>query len=121
GVEYMWLPGHDPFADDGSRTRRGREPVDAPRFQMLGVFDELLTGYSESRGLVDPDGEFGSVLPLAYGPLPNLLLEGDRLVGQWRADRRGRRMSVSVRATRPFSTVDHDALSLEVERYAAFH
>src|SRR5690606_12470165 len=98
GVEYLRLPGHDPFAEDGPQARRGRRRVEAPRFQMLGVFDELFTGYSESRGLIDPDGEFGSVLPLAYGPLPNLLLEGDRLVGQWRADRRGRRVSVSIRA-----------------------
>ena len=120
GVEYLRLTGDDPATAVAQPAGRRNAATDAPRFQLLEVFDELFTGYRQTRGLVDPDGEFGSVLPLAYGPLPHLLLEGERLAGQWRTDKRGASLRLSYTTTRPFSADDHDALLVEARRYGAY-
>ena len=121
GVTYLWLSADEHAAEAVQRRARPAGDAEAPRFQLLEVFDELFTGYRQTRGLVDPDGEYGSVLPLAYTPLPHLLLEGERLAGQWRTDRSGASLRFTVTATRPLSREDEAALLAEARRYAAFN
>ncbi|HZJ10591.1 MAG TPA: winged helix DNA-binding domain-containing protein, partial [Trueperaceae bacterium] len=91
GTEYLWLA-HDRVPDES--------PGDAPQFQLLQVFDELFVGYRESRGLVDPDGEFGAILPIGFSRLMHVVLEGDRSAGRWRSDRRGKSLEITVQAIR---------------------
>lgn len=130
GAEYLRL------ADQPAPT--GTAAADR-QFRLLQVFDELFVGYSESRGLVDPDGEFGSVLPIGFSKMMHVVLEGDRLAGRWRSDKReaargggdasgGRRraerrtttLEITAAMTRPLSATDRRALERSVEAYGAF-
>lgn len=111
GVEYLWPAQDSP----------GRDCTDeGPRFQLLQVFDELFVGYRESRGLVDPDGEFGAVLPLGFSRMMHVVLERDRLVGRWRSDRRGEALEITVHSTQPLSKADRAQLEQAVALYGAF-
>lgn len=115
GVEYLYLT-------DGVPVGAGAEP---PRFQLLQVFDELFVGYRETRGLIDPDGEYGAVLPLGFSKMMHVVLEDGRLVGRWRRDRRGAREGggqvLSVRLTRPLTPADEAELRAAADRYGEFH
>lgn len=115
GVEYLRLAG-DPGPSDPSLVT---VPA-APRFQLLQVFDELFVGYSETRRLLDPDGEFGAVLETGFGELAHVVVEGDRLAGRWRQDRRGKAVELTVQLTRPVSREDREALEEAAARYGAF-
>lgn len=111
GVEYLWL------ADDPPRVEPG---ASAPRFQLLQVFDELFVGYSETRGLLDPDGEFGAVLHIAFSKLSHVVVEGERLAGRWRQDRRGEGLELTFELARPLDRYDIAELERAAARYGAF-
>lgn len=127
GDEYLWLAGTVPApAQSGAGGKTGRREGVGQQFRLLQVFDELFVGYSESRGLVDPDGEFGSVLPLGFTKMMHVVLEGDRLAGRWRTDKRRSEASrasgleVTLELNRPLSTADRRAIDAAVEAYGAF-
>jgi len=127
GDEYLWLAGTAPApAQSGAGGKTGRREGVGQQFRLLQVFDELFVGYSESRGLVDPDGEFGSVLPLGFTKMMHVVLEGDRLAGRWRTDKRRSEASrasgleVTLELNRPLSTADRRAIDAAVEAYGAF-
>lgn len=111
GATYLW------HADDPPSDPAGG---DAPRFQLLQVFDELFVGYSQTRGLLDPDGEYGSVLPIGYSRMMHVVVEGDRLVGRWRSDRRGGELELSLELSRPLGADDRAELQRAAARYGAF-
>lgn len=117
GAEYMWLAEQQPAGDASRQTGQ---------FRLLQVFDELFVGYSESRGLVDPDGEFGSVLPIGFSKMMHVVLEGDRLAGRWRSDkRRGpapgtNTLEITAEMTRPLGAADLRGLEQAAEAYGAF-
>ena len=118
GAEYLWLADQQHSGGDSGQ--------DAREFRLLQVFDELFVGYSESRGLVDPDGEFGSVLPLGFSKMMHVVLEGDRLAGRWRSDKRrgatrgSHALEITVELTRPLSPTDVRALERAAAAYGAF-
>src|SRR5690606_12831350 len=105
-VEYLLLARDPPFAADGDDGSAG----DAPVYQLLQVFDELFVGYAESRGLVDPDGEYGAVLPIGFSKMMHVVLEGERLAGRWRTDRLGGGLKITVALDRPLAASDVVAL-----------
>lgn len=115
GVEYLRLASEPAPGVDGLVR-----VAEAPRFQLLQVFDELFVGYSETRGLLDPDGEYGAVLSIAWGELTHVVVEGDRIAGRWRHDRRGKAVEVTVELARPLSRDDREALAEAAERYGSF-
>jgi uncharacterized protein YcaQ len=119
GEEYLWL------AEQALATAPAASERPGQRFRLLQVFDELFVGYSESRGLVDPDGEFGSVLPIGYTKMMHVVLEGDRLAGRWRTDKRRFEsgvagLEVTLALNRPVSAGDVRELEAAVEAYGAF-
>ena len=117
GAEYLWLAETPVTGETGQLGRQ---------FSLLQVFDELFVGYSESRDLVDPDGEFGSVLPIGFSKMMHVILEGDRLAGRWRSDtRRGATrgattLEITVELSRPLSAADRQALERAAGAYGAF-
>lgn len=111
GVEYLRLT---------AGPSEGLVAGDAPRFQLMQVFDELFVGYAESRGLLDPDGEYGAVLNIAFGELTHVVVEGDRIAGRWRQDKRGKRVQVTARLARPMSRQDREALEDAAARFGSF-
>lgn len=115
GVEYLRLASEPAPGVDGLVR-----VAEAPRFQLLQVFDELFVGYSETRGLLDPDGEYGAVLSIAWGELTHVVVEGDRIAGRWRHDRRGKAVEVTVELARPLSRDDREALAEAAGRYGSF-
>ncbi len=114
GVEYLRLA--EPVGGDGSLVTA----PESPRFQLLQVFDELVVGYAETRGLLDPDGEFGAVLTIGWGELAHLVVEGDRLVGRWRQQRRGGSVELTMRLSRPLGRRDRDELAFAAARFGSF-
>jgi len=110
GTEYLWL----------AQEQAPEESGCGPQFQLLQVFDELFVGYRESRGLVDPDGEYGAILPIGFSRLMHVVLEGDRLAGRWRSDKRGKSIEITVQATRPLSASDRLALERAARAYGMF-
>ena len=116
-LEYLWLA-------EGLETnpaRAAQQPSgEAPPFQLLQVFDELFVGYAQTRGLVDPDGEYGAVLPIGFSKMMHVVLEGDRLAGRWRSDRRKGDMTVTVAPDRPLGADDVAALESAAAAYGEF-
>lgn len=115
GVEYLRLA-EPPDAGDASLV----SAPEAPRFQLLQVFDELFVGYAETRRLLDPDGEFGAVLTIGWGELSHVIVEGDRLVGRWRQDRRRGELELTMRLSRPLDRDDLAELEKAAARFGAF-
>ncbi|HET8984915.1 MAG TPA: winged helix DNA-binding domain-containing protein [Trueperaceae bacterium] len=121
GEEYLWLADEEP-----TTVASGASDSTHQQFRLLQVFDELFVGYSESRGLVDPDGEFGSVLPMGFTKMMHVVLEGDRLAGRWRTDKRrmepsgAQGLEVTLEMNRPMSAGDVRGIELAVEAYGAF-
>ena len=110
GVEYVWLTDEPPA-----------EAVDdAGTFELLQVFDELFVGYSETRRLLDPDGEFGAVLPIGFTKMMHVVVEGDRLAGRWRGDRRQRALKLTFDLNRPLSKSGQASLEDAARTYGAF-
>lgn len=110
GENYIWLSDSPP--DDAVE--------DAGRYELLQVFDELFVGYSQTRGLLDPDGEFGSVLPIGFSKMMHVVTHGDRLVGRWRQDRRAKSLTLTFAIDRPLAPEDEDDLRLAAEAYGTF-
>lgn len=117
GVEYLWAadtaPSEPRGASRAASTAQGQ-------FHLLQVFDELFVGYRETRGLVDPDGEYGAVLPIGYSKMMHVVLEGERLVGRWRSDKQGGGQQIKIRPTRPMSADDFAGLRYATTRYGDF-
>lgn len=110
GAEYVWLTAEPPT-----------EAVeDASTFELLQVFDELFVGYSETRGLLDPDGEFGAVLQIGFTKMMHVVIQGDRLIGRWRADRRSKALDLTFDLSWPLSGSEEAALSEVARSYGAF-
>lgn len=109
-TEYLWLAADPPDGDGPSEEG----------FELLQVFDELFVGYAETRSLLDPDGEFGPVLPIGYTKMMHVVLEGDALVGRWRSDRRGDGLTLTFDLKRPLSREDVSRLERAAVAYGAF-
>lgn len=127
GVEYFYLAQAQGAAQKlgpATATVELRDEPSGPCFELLQVFDELFVGYSETRDLIDPDGEYGSVLPIGFSKLMHVVLEGERLVGRWRRDKRaakdGGGQVLGIQPTRPMAAADLAALERAAARYGDF-
>ena len=64
------------------------------------------------------------MLPIGFSKLMHVVLEGDRLVGRWRRDKRsakdGAGQLLGIRPTRPLAAADVAALELAASRYGDF-
>ncbi len=108
--EYLWL-GSDPpeqAAEDGVSL------------ELLQVFDELFVGYSETRDLLDADGEFGPVLQIGFSKMMHVVVDGDRLLGRWRHDRRKKTLVLTFDLNRPLATDEQTWLREAAAAYGAF-
>ena len=124
GVEYLYLTETGAASRARAPASLRAEPDGPPRFELLQVFDELFVGYSETRGLIDPDGEYGSVLPIGFSKMMHVVLEDDRLVGRWRRDKRsakdGGGQVLGIQLTRPMSEAELAELERAASRYGDF-
>lgn len=110
GVEYMWPASSPP-----------QEALeDRATFELLQVFDELFVGYSDTRGLLDADGEFGAILQIGYSRMMHVLVHGDRLAGRWRADKRAGGLTITFDLNRPLVGTEEAELGEAAQAYGAF-
>src|SRR5690606_34352291 len=108
--EYLWL-GSDP-------PEQAAE--DDVSLELLQVFDELFVGYSETRDLLDADGEFGPVLQIGFSKMMHVVVDGDRLLGRWRHDRRKKTLVLTFDLNRPLATDEQTWLREAAAAYGAF-
>ena len=110
GVEYRWPASSPP-----------QEALeDRATFELLQVFDELFVGYSDTRGLLDADGEFGAILQIGYSRMVHVVVHGDRLAGRWRADKRAGGLTITFDLNRPLVGTEEAELGEAAQAYGAF-
>ncbi|HEX7002169.1 MAG TPA: winged helix DNA-binding domain-containing protein [Trueperaceae bacterium] len=110
GREYLWLADAPP----------AQAAQDEPSFELLQVFDELFVGYSDTRDLLDADGEFGPVLQIGFSKMMHVVIEGDRLLGRWRQDRRADALTLTFDLKRPLAGKELAELREAAAAYGAF-
>ena len=100
------------FADTRSRRLPGRA-------DLVQCYDEVVISYAESRDVLATSGVDFAVPGHLDGFTHVALLDG-RLLGHWRAARRGATTTVEIRPARPLSSTDAAALDDAAARYVRF-
>lgn len=99
----------------------GGQPPEAPedRVDLIQVLDELVMGYSETRGLLSGGLAWGEGVPVTYF---HAVLAGGRLIGHWTYERDGRSRPsrVLTQGLRPWSEQESDGVSRAVADFGRF-
>lgn len=117
GLERLEFDGHEFFLAAPARARAPRRP----RADLLQCYDEMVIGYTPTRGyLWGPGGQAAGLrLGNANVSLHPLLIDGFQ-AGLWRHVLRPAAAVVEIRPDRPLDAAGRQALAAAVERYARF-
>ena len=97
--------------EEAARPRR-------PRVDLLQGYDELIMSYSESRGVIVPDGAALPVLNTDHY-LHAVLIDGV-LAGHWRHRLSARDAVVQVEPIREWSAAEHRAVARAAADYGRY-
>lgn len=106
GRTYWWRPQDPPAAEDVGGTH------------LLQAYDEMIVGYTESRGVMDVAGSSGRP-PGAFSFYHALLVDG-QFGGHWRRKVRGSTMSIELQAARRFNRAERREVEAAAARYGRF-
>lgn len=101
--------------DDLDALLHGR---DGAEIRMIPLYDSFLLGHKDKAHLVDP-AYYKSVYQSA-GRIAACVLRGGRVAGTWSAERRGRRLQVTVQGFSRFDPADRAAIEAESASLGAF-
>lgn len=99
----------------------GGQPPESPpeRVDLIQVLDELVMGYSETRGLLSGGMTWGEGVPVTYF---HAVLAAGRLIGHWTYERdgRGRPARLLTHGLRPWTDAESDGVSRAVADFGRF-
>lgn len=109
GRTYWWRPPASAEPEVGDDDRRAH---------LLQAYDEMVVGYTESRGVLDVAGRAGTVAgaPAFY----HVLLVDGQIAGHWRRQERGGRLIIEVQPVRKLSRDERKAVASAAARYGRF-
>ena len=105
GRAYWWLGGAPPPTED------------TPAAHLLQIYDEFLSGYRESKDVVDVDGWLRALGDIGY--YHPLVIDG-QVAGRWQRTVRAREVQVEISPLRPLEAAEERAVDGAVGRYGEF-